>query len=230
MKNELLIIPDVHGRSFWRSAVYGDEYDHVIFLGDYMDPYMYYEMISEREAYNEFLAILKYKLEHPKDCTLLLGNHDLHYLWPDRECSRRNDRQGDFLHDIYEMFLDQFLLAYEVDAMGKKILFSHAGILKGWLDDCHMRFSLNDYNELMNQGSFGRLWKISHYRGGYDTFGSPVWADYREHQHSEPLQGYYQIFGHTLLERPMVTDHWACLDCMKAFALSKETGVLRMIE
>ena len=39
--NDLLIIPDVHGREFWKDAV--EEYPNlpVIFLGDYMDPYSY---------------------------------------------------------------------------------------------------------------------------------------------------------------------------------------------
>ena len=36
-----LIIPDVHGRSFWKKAIkkHFDECDHVVFLGDYIDPY-----------------------------------------------------------------------------------------------------------------------------------------------------------------------------------------------
>ena len=35
-----IIIPDVHGREFWREAVKGiDEDTHVVFLGDYLDPY-----------------------------------------------------------------------------------------------------------------------------------------------------------------------------------------------
>lgn len=37
MTNNILIIPDVHGRTFWKYAI--DKYDKVIFLGDYLDPY-----------------------------------------------------------------------------------------------------------------------------------------------------------------------------------------------
>ena len=39
MEKKILIIPDVHGRRFWRDAIESDDYDKVIFLGDYLDPY-----------------------------------------------------------------------------------------------------------------------------------------------------------------------------------------------
>ena len=34
-----IVIPDVHGRDFWRSAVRGREKEKIIFLGDYVHPY-----------------------------------------------------------------------------------------------------------------------------------------------------------------------------------------------
>ena len=36
---KLIIIPDVHGRSFWRDAVKRNPGAEFIFLGDYLDPY-----------------------------------------------------------------------------------------------------------------------------------------------------------------------------------------------
>ena len=37
----ILVVPDVHGRLFWREPVmqYLDVVDRVVFLGDYLDPY-----------------------------------------------------------------------------------------------------------------------------------------------------------------------------------------------
>ena len=34
----MIIIPDVHGRVFWKEIVKNSE-DKIIFLGDYVDPY-----------------------------------------------------------------------------------------------------------------------------------------------------------------------------------------------
>ena len=38
-KKRLVIIPDVHGRGFWRKAVSENPGGEFIFLGDYLDPY-----------------------------------------------------------------------------------------------------------------------------------------------------------------------------------------------
>ena len=44
----MIIIADVHGRDFWKAPVY--EYqgkEHIIFLGDYLDPYDYESIPQE---------------------------------------------------------------------------------------------------------------------------------------------------------------------------------------
>ena len=33
MKKEILIIPDVHGRDFWKEAIERKDYEKVVFLG-----------------------------------------------------------------------------------------------------------------------------------------------------------------------------------------------------
>ena len=45
----ILIIPDVHGRLFWKKAVETGDYEKVVFLGDYVDPYEL-EGITDEEA------------------------------------------------------------------------------------------------------------------------------------------------------------------------------------
>ena len=40
LNQHIIIIPDLHGREFWRKAVNELPEDaHVVFLGDYLDPY-----------------------------------------------------------------------------------------------------------------------------------------------------------------------------------------------
>ena len=76
----MLILPDIHGRDFWRKPVQetlkeGDE--KIIFLGDYLDPYDD-EGITDAVAFGGLQDIIRFKQEHPDKVTLLWGNHDLH--------------------------------------------------------------------------------------------------------------------------------------------------------
>ena len=52
MDNDILIIPDVHGREFWKEAK--DYPGKIVFLGDYLDPYTYYEGITTEQALENF--------------------------------------------------------------------------------------------------------------------------------------------------------------------------------
>lgn len=77
--SRLLIIPDVHGRAFWRDAVEKAGEMPVVFLGDYLDPYPD-EAISPEETWEGFVDIVALKKDQPDRVTLLLGNHDLAYV------------------------------------------------------------------------------------------------------------------------------------------------------
>lgn len=65
---------------FWRSAVQKYPDLPTIFLGDYLDPYTYYDGILPSEALEEFNDILHFKKQNSDRVTLLLGNHDVHYF------------------------------------------------------------------------------------------------------------------------------------------------------
>ena len=68
-----LIIPDIHGRDFWKDAIDKVDIskDTVVFLGDYLDPYdqefdgMPYDMLIE-DTINNFKEILDFKKKHKK--------------------------------------------------------------------------------------------------------------------------------------------------------------------
>ena len=59
---QILIIPDVHGRKFWRNPVQkylNDPDTHIVFLGDYLDPYPDIDNITAEEAFEEFKELIK---------------------------------------------------------------------------------------------------------------------------------------------------------------------------
>lgn len=131
-----LIIPDVHGRTFWKDAL--NKYNQkdypnldIVFLGDYLDPYSGYEDITPAEAYDRFLEIIEIS-KKDKRIILLLGNHDWHYLYDTDYCrlDRARSRQ---IEQIFKDNIQLFRFAYEKEINNKKYLFTHAGVLNGWL-------------------------------------------------------------------------------------------------
>ena len=225
----LIVIPDVHGRKFWRSAVQGNEEEKIIFLGDYVDPYGW-EGILPGEAYDELLDVISFKKAHPDNVVLLLGNHDLGYL--DRSvCECRMDYYREKM--IRKSFLDNlglFDIAHMEKRNGDDILFTHAGIAEGWVRNNTEilgpgKFNPLTLNEMLHDdkrrpGLLSALSDISWYRGGLDSVGSPIWADVHEFLEGERfLDGYLHIFGHTLHEGDPINvlNHGICVDCAKAF-------------
>lgn len=49
---EIIAIPDIHGRTFWKSVKNDKSDSIIIFLGDYLDPYPH-ENITFEDAYEQ---------------------------------------------------------------------------------------------------------------------------------------------------------------------------------
>lgn len=232
----MLIIPDVHGRSFWEQPVadaIGKE--QIVFLGDYLDPYQY-EGINDAVAFYQLQQIASIKREHPDDVTLLLGNHDLHYL-----CIRMEGGRMDYLNmrrneKFFTENADLFSITEEAKIGGRKYLFSHAGVLRGWVE--RYRNDLFKAMEIERAPSYlNDLWHdedrrdllllalsdIPLSRWGRSLYGSPAWSDVDDmSKDTEEIPGYYQIFGHSQQEyRPVIEKTFACLDCRRAFKLNE---------
>ena len=219
--SKILIVPDVHGRTFWHQAKeLVDQVDQIVFLGDYLDPYPH-EGISFDEAFEEFNKILEFKKEYPDLVTLLVGNHDMHYIIDEfMNCSRRNMEMHDQLPELYNSNLDLFKLIHtEGDWM-----FSHAGVYKNWMDKYEL--TLDDLNlQTFLNSHWPALEDLSWYRGGDNSVGSCIWADIRESVNYGLIPNYKQVVGHTQLnEKPYISDKIACLDVRRCFILDTETN------
>lgn len=220
--SKILIVPDVHGRSFWHKAEeLIDEVDHIVFLGDYLDPYGH-EGINFDTAMDEFHKILEFAESNKDKVIMLMGNHDAHYINTSfMDCSRLNYLQRQNIHELFMKHIDKFNLVWEFD----KWLFSHAGVYVEWMDLCQFKLEdLKDFGTFRKE-NFPSLACLSFYRGGYQRVGSCVWADIRESAKHELLPGFKHIVGHTQLnEEPYITDNVACLDVRRCFILNTETG------
>jgi len=232
------IIPDIHGRRFWRSAVSGHEEENIVFLGDYLDPYSW-EEITPGDATRELKAVIDFKKEHMDNVVLLLGNHDLGYL-DSSVCCSRHDGFGEARNRrMLEENLELFDLVHEADTCAGKVIFSHSGLCEGWVKANDWIFDPATFrpavlNNMLHCSVPGlredlmlALGQVSFHRGGYDPVGSVVWADLDEIDgRNDLLKGYLHIFGHTIRmdgyprkvgSGPAVG--W-CLDCARAFRLN----------
>ena len=243
---EYLIVPDVHGRDFWKSPVEETLLQttaEIVFLGDYLDPYPYEWTVDtdcRAQALDRFKQILELKKQNRQRVTLLLGNHDCGYAISDAICSDRMDR-GDRRREIERLFLEnrkEFLLAKECDIAGKHFIFSHAGILKGWADLVWGEEMVSD-PEFNVVDSLNTAWTTDHYGvldalGHYDLYrgwggfkyGSPVWSDIRSWTAVTPEETFgFNICGHTQVKQPLVLDQICDLDCRKAFYLDGQGDI-----
>ena len=229
MNTPIIIIPDIHGRDFWRWTVaQRKEEDTLIFLGDYLDPYEN-EWIYWSDAYKGLLDIIALKRENPEKVVLLLGNHDLHYLFPNLRGSRYNEYQAEKIRKTFEDNMDCFQMAAECKIDERRYLLTHAGVNKAWVQKYADVFGPVDkltadtFNSLMFKDAFVEaLGDVSFLRWGSAPAGSMVWADVEEFEWSEArLPDVIQVFGHTLQDNgPRIIDHSIyCLDCKKGFML-----------
>ena len=226
----LIIIPDVHGRGFWRDAVTLFPNAEFVFLGDYLDPYEE-EGISNEKAYSGLLEILELKRIRPDRVTLLWGNHDLHYLYPEMMGSRYDVENAERNARTFWDHRELFKMAYAITAGNNNYLLTHAGIGRKWITGTFPELTESDIgatliNELVGYPPFMHaLEDVSCIRGGDKQYGSMVWADLREHIPEENQLPVIQIFGHTRVAKAF---NWGnrfyCLDCAEYFIMNKDTG------
>lgn len=191
--------------------------------------------------------ILSLKKSDPNKYMLLTGNHTDSYIWSKFHAATRTDyKNWEKYHKLFSENLEYFnfvwiendvifshagisegwaneflyhYMDYDAEVMLEKnsLIFETATVLK---DTKLKDFNSHYINAISN---------ISHYRGGDMFYGSCEWADLREHvdmknSTSKNLipkgeDGIYQVFGHTQLQKELITNKWACLDCRKGFII-----------
>lgn len=237
MENDMIIIPDVHGRTFWKDVVKGNEDKPIIFLGDYVDPYKD-EGVNYTATIDNFKEILKFKRKHKKNVILLLGNHDLSYVLEGMPKVRYDYMGSAEIKKLFKENIDFFKILHEETINGKRYIFSHSGVLPKWLDiikqedgfDTNDEDFVNDINDLLKDDErmlYLILYRITWRRGGWDNYSSCVWGDVGEyiqyiHEKDRQFENVFQIFAHTRMTNPLISEDYACLDARRGFILNKE--------
>jgi predicted phosphodiesterase len=205
----------------------------------------FYDSYSNLNMLNDIISLKKDK---PNKYVLLTGNHSDSYIWSKFAAATRTDYKN---WEKYHKFFSENLNLFNLVWIEGNCIFSHAGISQGWaervwkkleypadglisimeiaimLRDTPLTEFTNDYINIISD--------ISHYRGGDMFYGSCEWADLREHIEKiisyenntfigKGESGTFQVFGHTqLINKPLICDKWACLDCRKGFIINTST-------
>lgn len=210
---KILTIPDLHGSPLWKQLI-KEPHDLAVFLGDYMDSFD----ISVEDQIGNLQDIIMYKKENPDRTKLLLGNHDIQYLYyPHYRCSGFNKEKYGIIQQIFYTEQDLFNIAYQPN---KEWIFTHAGIGLSWyrkhLDTLQfyaMELNVNlidSLDEVLNYindtDSQEILHEVGQRRGGmrYD-YGGPTWADLSELRKGI-LPYKHQVVGHNHLDSWYVID------------------------
>lgn len=254
--SKTIIVPDVHGRTFWKRAIdLYEEGDEIIFLGDYIDPYDF-DGVNANEALSNFKEILDFASNNADHVKLLLGNHDLSYLSSYMEKCRYDRKNASEIKRLFIDNLDLFRIGYVKEINGKSYTFTHSCMTSRYINFMSMDedeyfdaksliIALNDMLVSDFDTCMKRLSYISRARGGYDNFGSCVWADVSEIEYDTINTTYYQVFGHTQqfsnemyiefqtsgkitkVAPPIITDNYACLDTKTVYVLENDFNDLK---
>ena len=240
-KEKIYIVPDVHGRIFWKKLKRKARFNKIVFLGDYLDPYPHEfttgDVDKERKrAIDNFQEIIELKRKYPENVTLLIGNHDCTYAVSKEVCDCRRDKANfETIKSIFDENKELFQICKCVDVGGTVYLLSHAGVhlnafgeVFEYEDDPFALESLLNSLYATRDHLFLNVYlpTLSFYRGGYHTYGSVVWADVREWRSDEDNAPFKQIFGHTQLSQDgsciNIADKYYCIDSRECFELDKD--------
>jgi hypothetical protein len=213
-QNKIVIIGDVHGKTIWKEIIKREQdATHFVFLGDYFDPYNvpidnivhpYGPLTSERLVSN-FTDILDFKKNSEKKVTLLVGNHDLHYMANVVHSSRYDIDVRTLLStevDLKKLVLNDVLqLCFHLD----NIWYVHAGFSNTWLRDNRLKLNEAELNSHFKEtlvadlpsnpyGFIDKDYLTDPF--GNDVYQGPLWIRPQSVKRDCPVDA-CQVVGHT---------------------------------
>jgi len=217
---DVITIGHLHGSQAWKDISPAD-WDHLVFVGDYVDSFEY----DDQHILENLMEVIRLKATFPGKVVLLWGNHDLAYLFLGKQghgCSGFRPEMAQNLHDLFTQNRDFFQAAWQTG----KYIWSHAGIVGSWYEKFIEKKTTGDetlsdtLNRLFREYD-PTLFHVGPLRGGIHKHGGIFWADFRETL-TDPLPGFYQIFGHTKTGNGILTffsenktTSVTCTDCLE---------------
>lgn len=229
---KILVLGDIHGRTIWKDIIEKENPDKIIFLGDYVSTH---DNISAKQQLSNLEDILNYKEENSNKVILLRGNHDIQHLgyyWA--ECSGYYLIICQYMSEsnFKERFLKLTQWVHIDDEL--KVIFSHAGISRVWMDNSKIS-DVNEINNLEPTELFGFTPDSPYDYYGDSVTQPPTWIRPTSLCKCN-ISGWDQVVGHTPVRKDIVNikkitkenrNIWLCdaLELSKYLIIENETFI-----
>ena len=204
--------------------IQGMEIENIVFTGDYCDQW---NQTNNPELYFKDLQFLinwkEKKEEQGFKVTCLLGNHDIPYLvgMPVSYTLSGDENQ----EQVKKLLLR---LRPQISCWSSGFLISHGGYLgETTIEDWHQiplseDFDYNNSNHELWMKLTRVVAEAGRCRGGFSSYGSPVWADAKNEFPHYPSNIYFhQCVGHSpVAEVRKISKEGAEIICIDTFSLT----------
>ena len=210
---KIIAVGDTHGRTTWKAIAEAENFDLLVFVGDYFDTH---DAITPRQQIDNFKEIIRYKEQHPGKVVLLFGNHDYHYLktasHPYSGFQRRYKGEiSSLLHDAIDKGLLQMCFVND------RFLFSHAGVTRTWCaaQRIHLQQLETEINTLFisNPNAFDFTPGDNFDMYGDDVTQTPIWVRPNSLR-KDGVPGFIQVVGHTQQRSITLTTNVILIDAI----------------
>jgi hypothetical protein len=183
---KLMIIPDIHGTTFWKQVVpKKDDYDYIVFLGDLPDNWVN----KWPEQMDNIKEIIQFKKDNMDKVKLLWGNHCTSYYLGEH-CSGFQPEHDIDLKEIFTLNKDLFDVVFITNGY----LFAHGGVSTRWMKAASIK-DVSEINELFKVRPNYFRW-VGPNGYGDNLNEGPLWIRPRSLS-QVAVRGYIQVVGHT---------------------------------
>jgi hypothetical protein len=191
-------IGDIHGDIEIVKKVFSKFKDRQkVFVGDILDSFVF-NIDDQRKCLDLILENIQ-----KGDTTLILGNHELSYLYGSEQCAGWNQVTQDIVDADYRVDLFKYAKTH-LYLSQEKLLITHAGLTKPIWDIYYdeMKNDLDNKLSYLARDTHSILFNCGYKRSGNHEYGGIFWCHWYEE--FIPIPGLKQVVGHT----PMKEIEW----------------------
>lgn len=220
----LIVVPDLHHSNIWERivSIEGVENARYVFLGDYFDSHSEKKVgFTFNDALDNFSNIVSFARSNETEVTLLLGNHEFHYIHSFLSFSGKNHIFASAIRELIMVNRDILQLYYFDSSLN--LLCSHAGVSTLWLSKSKESLgyanALHSYSDWYNKGN--TEWAGFEGLAMGNDMDSPIWIRPNRLENTaitefNGITGISQVVGHTHKDSPLeLTSNILLLDTLK---------------